>query len=200
MLFALAFACFYPMQTECVSNWIPDALAASNSLVRSAFLSLYGLRHLTLQERLVDQFYKGLDEFKMCLSPNADADIDDIIPSTTLTWKEAIKARLVPGYAEELKLRRIAFINARASAASNSKPWAGCVIGSIRAASSGYLIVTDTVRSLIPTALSNSLLAPSSVYNNAARYLKRGALYRRIPYRKAVQRAATFTSNLLPWK
>lgn len=173
------------MRAGSAEGLITDTLSEVNTFVRSAALSFYGIRQLTIYEQLVGHFYKGLDEVKMCLM--------DTEPLPTLTWGEALKARLVPGYAKVLQERQENF-------SRRSNKWAGCVIGTVRSSASGYLVVSNAMSNIIPVALS-SITGPASGFIDSSLSFGRNVFSRSLPYRKFIRRGIAHTSRkVLGWK
>lgn len=122
------------------------------SIVKATFGATYGLRHLSIQSKLVDHFFNGLDEVKQCIDPWSNA-VRTSAPPPSASWLSLLKARVFPWYADVLHshwFETSLHDDHQKRQRQRRRRWAGCVVGPLRSAAAAYLVVTESFLPMIP--------------------------------------------------
>lgn len=108
---------------------IPYALGGLQSLFRSAFLSAYAWKIITVKTELANHFFKGLDEIKYCAIP----------PTPPAGLLHMLRMRTSPEYARNFH--------------HGPRPHE-CAVGALRALGAAYFVVSDSIGAGISSSLT----------------------------------------------
>lgn len=151
--------------------------------VRSTFLSVFALRQQGLRSTIVDHFFTGLEEIKLCATHQAVIHYD--VPAPRRTWYSMFS----PVSPSAVTTREI----------KADRTYVGCVIGTVRSSAAAYMLFSNAVTNLnidvpgrIMKPVANSV---GGVYDTIK------ALTNRKMRSKMVKKAAKFaTKYRVMWK